>query len=81
MELVEGFHKYYHSNGEVKAIGQVINGIKAGVWVFFTESGKFEHLILERPIQTFPDWYLYYLTPMNNYSRFDMMKTLSDDPD
>jgi hypothetical protein len=81
MNLLEGINKYYHSNGKIKAIGQVINGIKAGIWIFFDETGKFDYFKVERSIQTFPEWYLYNLTPMNNYSRYEMIKTLSDDPD
>ena len=77
MELKEGWNSYYHSNGNLSAIGQVINNTKAGIWAIFEESGKFLCFRKERSLTSFPDSFLYYpITPMNNYSRNELFKQL-----
>ncbi len=78
MELKEGWNSYYYPNGNLAAVGQVINGVKAGIWAIFEESGKFRCFRKEKPLTSFPNSFLYYpLTPMNNYSRNEMFEELA----
>jgi len=55
------YHAIKYSNGQLTHYGEKANGVRAGIWVYFTEQGDIERDVLasaDRPFNTRTGYYI-----------------------